>query len=275
MTGACSLLTSFGGLTDGTDEAEGDAGSLDGPGGDIAAQGDAPFDPDAAGTIRGPYATAVLDDNPVVYLRFGEANGSKQTLDEVSRRFIPLPPAVDLGAPGALENEANTAIELDGSAHLTMPVGQEFSAFAAYTIEVWVNQAPSPPGLAFIVDHENYEGGGRNGWNLLILGDIASERRISNSTHTAAGTAYAAGGGWHHVVATMDGTRLFLFVDGALRADVPAALAIAPTNRPWTIGGQSCSDCSGNSLIGALDELAIYDRALPASRITHHYNLGR
>lgn len=38
---------------------------------------------------------------------------------------------------------------------------------------------------------------------------------------------------------------------------------------PWSVGGQNC-DCPSNAFRGAIDEVALYDKALDPERIVAH-----
>jgi len=86
-------------------------------------------------------------------------------------------------------------------------------------------------------------------------------------------TADITGGGWVQLVGTYDGTAWHLYRNGVelASADAPAD-ALADTGGDWAIGS------TGNGweglFSGAIDEVAIYDKALGATRIQAQYTAG-
>jgi hypothetical protein len=78
---------------------------------------------------------------------------------------------------------------------------------------------------------------------------------------------------WQHVVATKDGPRMRLYVNGELVAqgedasELPAGLRL--------LVGRLYPSQSDRPFIGQLDELALYDRALRPEEISLHYKLVR
>src|SRR5205814_3559395 len=85
---------------------------------------------------------------------------------------------------------------------------------------------------------------------------------------TLSGTTSIADGKWHHVAATWDGTVAKIYVDGRVDASAAIARTHPFTSRTFiTIGG----DPFGTFLRGALDEVAMYDRALGEAQIAQHY----
>jgi hypothetical protein len=75
---------------------------------------------------------------------------------------------------------------------------------------------------------------------------------------------------WHHLVVTYDGTTVRLYKDGVLGTTTPAAGVTAMTGS--LLLGQFQS--AGFEWPGALDEVAIYPRALTAPEIAAHYALA-
>lgn len=262
---ACSLLTPLDGFSEVSAPVP-DAALASEDGG-IDADG-AP--PSGDGAAPSAYAAAVMADAPLAYLRFGEA-APPAARDETGRMTGTYSlVGVKLGAPGALSNDPDTAVELDGSGQITMPPGAEFAGNAPYTVEIWVKQALSSSPIAFLVDHESWSGE-RRGW-MLGAGTVQLfVERYASSTANHSRSVQPLDTEWHHVAAVYDGARHLVYVDGALGVVSDAlALAIPAISMPWSIGHQNCA-CTGNSFVGILDELAIYDKALPASRVAAHF----
>ena len=89
------------------------------------------------------------------------------------------------------------------------------------------------------------------------------------------GVTHAAGlpvGRWSHAGATYDGALMRLFVDG--RQVASRATATPPAGLPpaLTVGA---FDAASGHFEGALDEVAVFDRALPRSHVAEHERVAR
>ena len=88
-------------------------------------------------------------------------------------------------------------------------------------------------------------------------------------------------GQWHHVVGTLSGAGLALYVDGArvgLSETTKSGQAFGTRNGYWKMGGDSLAGLpnrpTSNYLAGDLDEMATYPVALTAAQVQEHYTLG-
>ena len=100
---------------------------------------------------------------------------------------------------------------------------------------------------------------GGNGFNLRFyvgIGGAWANPVISNTV-----IEY---GEWHHLVGTYDGEQLKVYIDGKLDKAQPQSGEIPATENPlrWS---NDC--CGGRMLLGALDELAILNRALDEDEV--------
>jgi hypothetical protein len=229
-----------------------------------------------ASAVASPYAQAVLADQPVVYLRFGERSGS--TVHDEMGHFTGRYPAAaaTLGYAGAIAGDPDTAVLLDGTEGIVMSAGVDFSPMDSYSLEIWVrlSESATPGDLAFVVDHETFPDGGRAGWNLELTNGAgaAFERWVAAGDDRAAGTAAVSSAQWHHVVGTFDAAtgRMVAWLDGVAGQANYGAIPILPVPEGWTIGAENC-DCSPQGFVGAVDELAIYAKVLPDARVKAHY----
>ena len=72
---------------------------------------------------------------------------------------------------------------------------------------------------------------------------------------------------WHHVAATYDRQSICLYIDGILDSSKPVTIAmVATANEPVSIG-EKCSSWPFDYLLGNIDEICIYNRALSATEI--------
>lgn len=250
-------------VDDASDAAPADAG--DAAPADAAA-GDASVD-----AAQGRYATEVLADGPVLYLRLGEKAGP-DARDETQQRSPTYGGGVTFGAPGAIMNDPDTAVSFSGSpgSSLALPPGLDFPGKAPFTVEVWARRTANNP-YGWAIDHQTYMN--RNGWSLRFAMDSIAFERWSSSNDLS-GTATPSplqANTYQHVVATFDGAAMVLYVDNKLITSGTSNLSMNPMTTTWSLGAQNCA-CSVANFTGSLDEFAVYDKALSAARIDAHYH---
>ena len=96
-----------------------------------------------------------------------------------------------------------------------------------------------------------------------IVGSVNTDEGFFTVSHGKV----LAPGDWHHVVLTYDGQEIALFVDGEKVNSGAARGFIFSSTAPVKLG----TIHAGKSLFeGALDEVRIYDRALPPAEIRAH-----
>lgn len=209
------------------------------------------------------YASEVLADSPVVYLRFEELAAATTVREEAAGRDLTVPvTGVTLGTVGAVGRCAT----FDGTGGIELPPGQDFEGSVPFTVEAWVRRAGSGVGrIGFVVDHE---AAGRRGWSMLVTtsGALNFERRNDAGASTVGKSIPLDE--WHHVAGVFDGEDARLFVDGELESTFTGARPIPALDASYAVGRQIC--CTSGSFRGELDELAIYDKALSVSRLRAH-----
>jgi hypothetical protein len=147
-----------------------------------------------------------------------------------------------------------------------------------YTFEAWV-KAPSAQGMTG--DYHTIVR--RDGTDIVLL-RVRGSNIVGNvnpgqleayvdGTTLLSGSSYRVDdGNWHHVALTVAGSACKLYVDGVQRATGTAG------QTTWNMGtgaayiGNGSSGGSGEWFKGTMDELALYNTALSAARITAHYN---
>jgi hypothetical protein len=223
------------------------------------------------------YRDAVLADSPVGYWKLDETSGSNAA-DSVGGRTGTYTNGPVLGQSGALPDAVNNkAVSLDGSNdRISVPYAAALSP-ATFTLEAWVklNGTASWQEVAGSYD-ETSPGGGYRGYWLGVNGTNWNWEIDNGTTYTLIGAPVPAVGSWTHLVGTFDGTTGKLYANGALIAS--SAAAYAPNaNSPFAIGStyyRSSANWS-DAFNGAIDEVALYNTALTATKIRTHYNTGR
>jgi subtilisin family serine protease len=206
------------------------------------------------------YDQTVLTDLPAGYWRLDNgtaADGSSHGLNGVVAGTVSQ---VD-GATAS-----STALGFGANAGIDVPNATIGSAF---TLEAWVrlDRAQQDKGL---LGRWRYADGG--GALLWIDTEGHYGLAVGRQPATYLPTAITPQPGrWEHVVGTWDGSVLRVFVNGVEAGSKPFAGDIGSTLRDFEIGKYGDPT---QHLEGALDEAALYSRALDAADIGRHYAAG-
>jgi hypothetical protein len=257
----CSLLTSFEGLAGKpADRAE---PSLDGAAVAADASGSSGADGSEASATASACSTKVRE-GLVGMWRFEDTGLS--TVADCTHQIDGM---VVGSAPSHEPGHSGSGLALDGNQFVTLGNPTALQITGAITVAAWVkisNLTDSPRIVA------------KGGASGLI--DEALDFRVESTGLVAMGIAITgadsvdAKGGtlkpgvWTHVTGVFrPANDVEVYVDGALgdtaKTNVPASMRDSP-NDVW-IGRRPGDDCCG--LIGVLDDVRIYDRALSAAEI--------
>lgn len=81
-------------------------------------------------------------------------------------------------------------------------------------------------------------------------------------------------GSWKHIVGTYDGSTMKIYVDGSLSNSASFSGSIATTSAVLGIGHDITDGGNNVHLIGAIDEVGIWSRALTSDEVSLLYNGG-
>lgn len=134
------------------------------------------------------------------------------------------------------------------------------------TISLWVK--PGAQQVDF--KHLYGVGGGHNATLYIIPNSYQVAWKFSTSigglsNETPFGTIDA---NWHHLVITYDGTAVKGYVDSVLGNTLPGSGPVSYLNNLFVIGGTD----AGNSMVGYLDDVRFYNRALSATEVKAMYD---
>ncbi len=157
------------------------------------------------------------------------------------------------------------ALRLNGENCVEVADDAAFDLTEAITVAAWVNLEAVPAEWIGIVTK------GDSTWRLSTL---LSERRFHFAVNDPEGVFHAVDGTtrvglneWHHVAGTYSASHLRLYVDGVEDPVGPAAYT-GPINTddfPVWIGANA--ERPGRNLVGRIDDVRIYDRALSETEI--------
>jgi hypothetical protein len=266
---SCSLALDFDALGRGDGGGSlADGGTTDGAPGDASVDG---------GLAPERYPAAVLYDGPVAYWRLGERPGAPAVEDATghAHRGAYSATGVTLGVPGAIEGDGDGALLLDGTSG-SVAFGDlfDFPASSPFSLEAWVKPDVRDAEYRRIFSKEASDPRGRQGYSVKIQATYGLQAdRVADDVVTLLRDDTVGTAAYHHVVTTFDGQTLTLYVDGRLSDQKPSAYPLPDVSVAFVVG--KASNGSHSYFGGSLDELAVYDRALPAARVAAHFAAAR
>ncbi|MDD9205202.1 LamG domain-containing protein, partial [Georgenia sp. 10Sc9-8] len=229
----------------------------------------------ATSSTLSDYAAGVLADEPTSFWRLGEDEGTTvfdwAAFDDAEARA-----GVSRGVTGAILEDENTASAFSGSSDGYAASEALQTGPNTFSIEAWFQTTTTSGGK--IVGFGNSRDGNSNSYDRHVYMDDSGRIWFGvypGGVRTINSSQSYNDGDWHHVVATLSGDGMRLFVDGesvAERADVTSAQGY---NGHWRIGGDNLngwtSRPSSDYFAGAIDDLAIYPAALSDSAVANHF----
>lgn len=265
-----------------TDAGSTDAGSIDAGSIDAGSE---------AGTTCA-YASTILADQPLAYLRFDEASGTTAADATGNGNAGTYKGGFKLAAAGAIATcPGDTGVALDGNSGW-VDLGDKFgfTGTSPFSLEIWVNPSTINAEFRGVMTKQGVDSNNqKQGYDIFSVDGVqygtalALERWQNGGSGGAgiaptgmSGTAYApVAGAWMHIVAVYDGTNAYLYTNGALvNGPNPSSQAIqALTGCSFAVGAFSCG--TGGYFAGTVDEVAVYDKALTAAQVQAHYEAAR
>ncbi len=143
----------------------------------------------------------------------------------------------------------------------------------AVTVATWIRTTKAVDQIVASFDRDHY-------WQLVLNGNFAGDGQIGWLVATDAGvtgigsTARVDDGNWHHVAAVFDNGKMTVYVDGVAGGTGTKGKAFGSgATRYGFLGAGSQANkfdgarTSGSYFNGELDDVRIYDRALPRTEI--------
>jgi LruC domain-containing protein len=184
-------------------------------------------------------------------------------------------PATPGGTLGYTAGATGQAFNIAGAGYLAVVDNAELRP-ARLTVSAWV-RATSFTGSWDSVVSKGASGGdpamgccGDSYWLGTYAGRPRLHMAFAGGDRALTGPSVLSLNTWHHLAATFDGATVRLFVDGAEVAALASTLPIAydSGNVPLVIGDDINSGSLSNiRWRGAVDEVALYDRALSAAEL--------
>lgn len=230
--------------------------------------------PGALAASPSPYDAAVEQDAPSAFWRL-----ESPLTAGVDERSDELGNLVGTGATGVSgpTSAGDGGVAFDGYGWVDMGDRFNFAGTAPFTVEAWFRPDAISANYEALVAKVDYFNGRRQGWQLWLtprgpdcLEDCADTVLLERWTggprpDSVSGSPLSPG--WHHVAVSYDGALVRLYVDGTLDGQVASSGAVAQISQPLRLGTYAPSF---GQLHGSLDDVAIYERALPGYRLRAH-----
>ena len=230
------------------------------------------------------YRDAVLADAPLLFWRLDATAGTTAVDTSASSPTSTgtVSGTYTWGRPGAL-----TASEPVGRA-LGLTAGQVVQNAASsglatrFSVEAWFRSTSTSGGL--LVGLGDARSSATQDDRVLYLGADGKVRfGVGTAKQVAVSNAVLRDGSWHHVVGVVDAgsgnsNNASLYVDGTLQTLTAAKVTAASTSGYWRAGSEPLTGWDSNpttpGLVGDLDEVAVYNAPLTATRVKAHYDAG-
>ena len=213
------------------------------------------------------FGTQIVTDGLVSYYTLDEKDIDGKTVKDI----VGKKDGTIVGAPTPLPGHLGEGLEFAGKPDCVelpqiLTIGKN-----PVTYETWFKKSNKVDWQYLMVNksdfHNNFF---RLGFNQHT-GQVRFYTEHENETNKAFVTADDYGdGNWHHVVATREGDKAKVYVDGVLvKEDVAMAGDIGSDKTNWYLA----QDGNNNGyLIGAMDEVRIYNRALTAKEVQQNFD---
>lgn len=157
------------------------------------------------------------------------------------------------------------ALEFDGmDDFVSIPNETAFDITGSITVSAWIRVESFTKSWQAIVTK------GDRAWRLHRASSrksvgFACSDLSRNQTGDLLGNKDVADGGWHHAAGVLDGTKMSIYVDGALDASAESSPNISVNDYSVLIGANA--QASGRLFHGTIDDVRIYDRALSVDEL--------
>lgn len=232
------------------------------------------------------WSTATAPDNPYFLYRANEALSSTTLVDASGNGRAGAMQAGASRVAGICPPSTTTAwspsIALNGSASGAV-IPASTAAIAApttFSIETWFRTTSTTSGK--LIGFGSAKTGLSGSYDRQIWMSPTGQVVFGVYPNTVKTISSAAGlndGAWHHVVATLGGGGIKLYVDGVLMASDSTVTTAQNYSGYWRIGydnlsGWPSTSTNGYGFIGSMDNVAVYTSALSARQVSSHYAAG-
>jgi hypothetical protein len=213
------------------------------------------------------YNATVLADHPVAYWKMDEATGSTMADTSGNANNGHYVGIYTLGQPGAM---SGGAVAFDGQSGAASVLSSTSLQVNTVTIEAWIKKRSDTEYGVYVAKNVEPGGGAGSSWFELLNSHHNGRlefRVTSDGAPAVLSNTTLALNTWYYVAATYDGAVAKLYINGKLDGTLKVTAVPKQTSDPLFIGRRM----DGLFNDAAVAEVAIYSAALPAERITAHW----
>ncbi len=220
------------------------------------------------------YSEAIESKNPIAYWRLDDM-AAAQAQDAVGRNDASYQGAVALFLPESNESGSSAAAYGTAAAYGNRCVYLAGGHVAAvleqledqYSVAMWFwsalpSDARDTTGVLLANESETLliagSAAGKDAGKLCL--NVGGKSWMSNTPVTSKQ--------WQHVVVTLEDRRIRVYLDGREVPEIDAVVTRSDPSKRWLIGSDGDS---ATTFDGKVDEVAVFDRALPAADINELY----
>lgn len=231
------------------------------------------------------YSSTVQADAPVGFWRLGDGDGTAADASGAGRNGSYAGPVGH--TKGALVDDGNKSLKLNDNtptnAQAVVPDDGSLSIAGDLTIEAWVNSTGSTGNYQMIVTKSPGANAGKasgipSNYELWLRPDLVPEFRetAGEGNPIVKASSPVALKTWTHLVVTRAGNKVSFFLNGVPAGGGSTGIGDVKTNSlPVRIGSrEDMADTAYFTFRGALDEVAVYNKALAPDRVALHYKAG-
>ena len=211
---------------------------------------------------------------PVGFWKFDETSGGT-AYDSTSNAYNGT---LSNGPTWNTAGEFNGSLLFDGTdSYVSGPTATAVKYKGAeLTLSTWVYVYATETDGAYLISKPWNTSTGQFNYGLSINGSriLSFSLQGTSTSYTLSAASAISAGAWHHVAATVDGSKAVkLYIDGVLvNSGTHTITAWAPTDssKPLVIGSKwtySAGNYSSTTLDGKLDNVRLYDKALSSDDI--------
>jgi hypothetical protein len=169
---------------------------------------------------------------------------------------------------------AGTALFFDGKAYVEVLGSEMFNPPKGFTICCWI-RAQEWKGAArdYFICKADWDNGVDKGFLLRCHDAVPDITFGTDRWEEVTGKDRLETGRWYHLAATYDASEARVYVDGELVASQKLRAVMTRSNRPLRIGQGTEGDPTRN-FMGAIDEVAVFERPLKQEEIQAIYKRG-
>ena len=156
----------------------------------------------------------------------------------------------------------DTALDFNGTSNSVTTGASLVNGLSAFTTSGWVVADSVGSRVGLWGQNDRFEFG-PNSTN----GSVSAWAPPTGIVNTSAGSLLVDGVTWQHVATVHDGSGVKIYVDGVLKGSTGSAYTAGSTGFGYNIGGSGIWDGGGNWFNGRLDDVAIWNEALPEKAV--------